>query len=107
MRAMKRDLVLIKRQWAGCHILWTEFVPRRVWRGAVRPSAVDRARRKLNTEMVRFCRQMGFQRVSHRDIRYEAHEFFRSDGVHLSRIGMDLYLLEVREALARMLHAQG
>lgn len=106
LRAIKRDLGLVKERWAGCHVLWTEFVPRRVWRGAVNTRAIDRARRKLNTEVSRFCRHLGFGRISHREIRYESQDFFRQDGVHLSRLGLDLYLLEIREALTRCLNLQ-
>ncbi|XP_078539685.1 uncharacterized protein LOC144824466 [Lissotriton helveticus] len=106
LRAMKKDLSLIRQQWAGCHVLWTELVPRRTWRGAIKPRAVDKARRKLNLEVSRFCRDLGFGRVSHKDIRYDNVEFFRGDGVHLSRIGMDLYLLELREVLSRCLKIQ-
>ncbi|XP_078530633.1 uncharacterized protein LOC144817736 isoform X4 [Lissotriton helveticus] len=106
MRAMKKDLVRLKEQWAACHVLWTELVPRRVWTGALNPKAIDRARRKVNLEISRFCRHLGFGRVMHKELRFEAVEFFRDDGVHLSRIGMDLYLLEIREVLARCLKVQ-
>lgn len=106
MRAMKRDLQEIRQQWSGCAIVWTEFVPRRVWRDALKPQAVDKARRKINVEMVRFCRQLGIARIRHGDIKYNTPEFFRGDGVHLSRLGMDLYLLELREVLARMLEVR-
>ncbi|XP_078539581.1 uncharacterized protein LOC144824337 [Lissotriton helveticus] len=85
LRAMKRDLGLIKERWAGCHVFWTELIPRRIWRGAVNPRAVDRARKKVNSEVSRCCRSLGFSRISHRDIKFESVEFFRDDGVHLSR----------------------
>ncbi|XP_078518210.1 uncharacterized protein LOC144782794 [Lissotriton helveticus] len=106
LRAMKRDLGLIKERWAGCHVFWTELIPRRIWRGAVNPRAVDRARKKVNSEVSRCCRGLGFSRISHRDIKFESVEFFRDDGVHLSRVGMELYLLEIREVLARALAMQ-
>ncbi|XP_078496462.1 uncharacterized protein LOC144752404 [Lissotriton helveticus] len=106
LRAMKRDLGLIKERWAGCHVFWTELIPRRIWRGAVNPRAVDRARKKVNSEVSRCCRSLGFSRISHRDIKFESVEFFRDDGVHLSRVGMALYLLEIREVLARALAMQ-
>ncbi|XP_078512220.1 uncharacterized protein LOC144771827 [Lissotriton helveticus] len=103
LRAIKKDLGLIKELWAGCHVYWTELIPRRIWRGAVNPKAVDRARMKVNSEVSRCCRGLGFSRISHREIKFETVEFFRDDGVHLSRVGMDLYLLELREVLARSL----
>ncbi|XP_078501085.1 E3 ubiquitin-protein ligase RNF31 isoform X3 [Lissotriton helveticus] len=104
IRAMKKDLLEIKRQWAGCFVMWTVFIPRQNWKGAHRQRAIDRARRKINAEMVRFCRNEGIGRIEHRDLRYENKEFFRGDGEHLSRYGTDLYLLELREVLARTLN---
>ncbi|XP_078540014.1 uncharacterized protein LOC144824945 [Lissotriton helveticus] len=106
LRAIKKDLGLIKELWAGCHVFWTELIPRRIWRGAVNPKAVDRARKKVNSEVSRCCRGLGFSRISHREIKFETVEFFRDDGVHLSGVGMDLYLLELREVLARSLAMQ-
>ncbi|XP_078533917.1 uncharacterized protein LOC144820172 [Lissotriton helveticus] len=63
LRAMKRDLGLIKERWAGCHVFWTELIPRRIWRGAVNPRAVDRARKKVNLEVSRCCRGLGFKKL--------------------------------------------
>ncbi|XP_078542054.1 uncharacterized protein LOC144827725 [Lissotriton helveticus] len=106
LRAMKKDLSLLHQHWSGCHVLWTELVPRRVWRNALKPKAIDKSRRKVNLEVSRFCSDLGFGRIVHSDICYDAVEFFKSDGVHLSGIGMDLYLLELREVLSRCLTIQ-
>ncbi|XP_078522780.1 uncharacterized protein LOC144791868 [Lissotriton helveticus] len=99
LKQMKRDLREIKKQWAGCHIIWSEFIPRRVWRGAERPGAIDRARRKINREIREFCAREGVGRMEHPELRYGAIYFFREDGVHLSRYGMELYIIQMKEAL--------
>ncbi|XP_069061642.1 uncharacterized protein [Pleurodeles waltl] len=104
MRAMKQDLLEIKRQWIGCSVIWTELIPRRTWEGANKPAAIDRARRKVNREMSVFCRHEDFGRIWHSEIKYNDAKCFRGDGVHLSKFGMNLYMLELREVLARTLN---
>ena len=34
---------------------WTRLLPRRVWRGAERPSAINKARKERNREMSDYC----------------------------------------------------
>ena len=103
LKDMKEDMQEIGKRWAGTHIMWTEWVPRRKWRGAIRPAAIDRARRKVNAEMRGFCRQRGFGMVEHKGIIYKEAGFFRDDGVHLSLVGLEMYLLNLREAVAAAL----
>ncbi|KAJ1124194.1 hypothetical protein NDU88_002655 [Pleurodeles waltl] len=99
LRDMKRDLTVVRQQWHGCHVIWTAFVPRQVWRGARKPGAIEKARRKIYKEMQTFCSEQGFAYMEHSDIRFEDKEFFRGDGVHLSFVGMELYLLQLKEFL--------
>ncbi|KAJ1125448.1 hypothetical protein NDU88_003880 [Pleurodeles waltl] len=103
MKSMKRDLEEIRSRWRGCHVVLTAFVPRWVWRGAKKPSAIERAKRKLNKEMRCYCVDRGFTFMEHKDLRFEDVEFFRGDGVHLSFMGMDLHLLHMKETLKAML----
>lgn len=59
LKAMTPDSEGIRSSWAGSHILWTELVPCHRWRGADMPAAIDKARRKLNRQLRRFCRERG------------------------------------------------
>ena len=71
-----------------------------MWRGATKPAAIDRARRKVNAEMRSYCRENGFGRVAHTGITYKEVSFFRRWG---SPVGMAMYLMELREAVASAL----
>ncbi|KAJ1180797.1 hypothetical protein NDU88_006013 [Pleurodeles waltl] len=99
---MKADLLEIRRQWYGCHLVRTAFVPQRVWRGVQKSGAIERARKKINKEMKSFCAANGITFLEHVDLRFKAREFFRGGGVHLSFMGMELYLLQVKEVLKAM-----
>ena len=97
---MKKDLEVVARSWAGTCIIVTALVPRRVWRGAVNGSAVERARRKVNREMRRFCSLKGLCWLEHEEIKKESAALYRQDGVHLSFLGNGFYLLKLRDFLA-------
>ena len=67
---MDRGPFLHKRGWkAGGRkkILqrpWCE--PRRLWRGAVKPAPIDRARKKVNAAMRGICREQRYDRLATR-----------------------------------------
>ena len=100
IKAMKVDLKEINRKWAGTFVIWSEWIARREARGAVKPAAIDKVRRKVNNEMRGFCRENNFGRIAHPELRYEEARFFRTDGVHLSTIGMEMYILQIKEVVA-------
>ncbi|KAJ1098920.1 hypothetical protein NDU88_004027 [Pleurodeles waltl] len=60
LKAMKLDLGRIKERWAGTHIVWTSLVPRRAWSGANSFGGIEKQRKKINREMMSFCKLQGF-----------------------------------------------
>ena len=101
--AMKEDLRDIGRCWSGTYIMWCVWMPRRVWRGARKPAAIDRARKKVNREMGKFCKDRMMGQIENPEITYEDKGFFRQDGVHFSRLGLECYIFRIREAVAEAL----
>ena len=99
VKAMKEDLKDIGRSWSGTYIMWCVWMPRRIWRGARRPAAIDRARKKVNGEMRRFCREQRMGRFENTEITYDEKGFVRQDGVHLSQLGLECYIFQIREAV--------
>ncbi|KAJ1168707.1 hypothetical protein NDU88_000621 [Pleurodeles waltl] len=91
MKSMKKDLEEIQGRWRGCHVLFTGFVPHRVWWGAKKPSAIEKARRKLNKEIRSFCTSRSITFMEHKGLPFENVEFFWGDGVHLPFMGMELF----------------
>ncbi|XP_069098624.1 uncharacterized protein [Pleurodeles waltl] len=96
IQLMQRDLELLKQKLCGTCLVWTEFVPRRAWRGALNHGAIERARKKLNRAMRVFCWAQGIKVLRHGDIKEQEKALFRDDGVHLSQIGNAYYLTELR-----------
>ncbi|XP_078504431.1 uncharacterized protein LOC144762992 [Lissotriton helveticus] len=100
LHLMQRDLEAMRSNLAGACIVWTEFVPRRIWRGALKPAAIERARRKLNRAMRLFCDAHGIKVLAHVGLRLEEPLLFRDDGVHLSHMGNAYYLMEMRDTIS-------
>ncbi|XP_069058671.1 uncharacterized protein [Pleurodeles waltl] len=96
IQMMQRDLELLKHKLCGTCLIWTEFVPRRAWRGAINHGAIERARKKLNRAMRVFCWAQGIKVLRHGDIKEQEKELFRDDGVHLSQLGNVYYITELR-----------
>ena len=103
VKAMKEDLRDIGRFWSGTYIMWCVWMPRRAWRGARRPAAIDKARKKMNREMKKFCQEKRMGLIENPEIAYVDKGFFRQDGVHLSRLGLECYIFRIREAVAEAL----
>lgn len=102
LQLMQRDLEVLKHRLAGACIAWTELVPRRVWRGAVKHGAVEKARRKVNRAMRVFCEVHGIKVISNPGLRLEERLLFRDDGVHLSTLGNAYYMMEMRDVVSKL-----
>ncbi|KAJ1116218.1 hypothetical protein NDU88_004436 [Pleurodeles waltl] len=103
LKAMKLDLGRIKERWADTHIVWTSLVPRRVWRGANSFKRIEKQRKKINREMRSLCKLQGFSVLTHEKLVASHTELFRQDGVHLSFLGNEHYLLVLRLLIAELL----
>ncbi|XP_078496724.1 uncharacterized protein LOC144752739 [Lissotriton helveticus] len=102
VQLMQRDLEVLKSRLAGTCIAWTELVPRKVWRGAMKHGAIEKARRKLNRAMRLYCVDKDIKVIAHGGIRLEEPLAFRDDGVHLSRLGNAWYMMEMRDVVSKL-----
>ncbi|XP_078518935.1 uncharacterized protein LOC144784126 [Lissotriton helveticus] len=102
LQLMQRDLEVLKARLAGTCIAWTELVPRKVWRGAMKHGAIEKARRKLNRAMRLFCGDKDIKVIAHKGIRLAEPLVFRDDGVHLSQLGNAYYMMEMRDVVSKL-----
>lgn len=96
---MQKDLVAVSGSLGRCDVMWSEIVPRRVWRGARDPVAVEHSRYRTNLAMRKFLVKRGMGCIRHELIQAKVEGYYEPDGVHLSQVGMDLVLLDFQEAL--------
>ncbi|OCT55986.1 hypothetical protein XELAEV_18004113mg, partial [Xenopus laevis] len=103
---MKRDVDRIRSMFPGIILVWSEMIPRSVWRYARDLQAIERSRGKVNKLLSIFIRKSGGVVVRHRDLEAKLVGYlnnFDTDGVHLSDIGMDLFNMAIADGIERAL----
>ncbi|OCT55216.1 hypothetical protein XELAEV_18003823mg [Xenopus laevis] len=85
----------------GVVIVWSEMIPRLVWRWARDHSAMERSRRKINQLMSVFIRRSGGVVVRHKVLEQAVPGHYRQDGVHLSEVGLELFILGLGDGVEK------
>ncbi|XP_028571715.2 uncharacterized protein LOC114589502 [Podarcis muralis] len=78
---------------------WSNLLPRLHWRGASNPSHINYAVGKINRAMRNTMWLIGGFSIPHPTIRADKAGLFRADGVHLTPLGSDLWLHDLRQVL--------
>ncbi|XP_053160914.1 uncharacterized protein LOC128349058 [Hemicordylus capensis] len=98
----------VLRNWIpGVCILWVNWLQRRVWRGVSSGLRVEKARRKASVAIGHMVRAAGGEVILQPGIAAHLPQLYRPDGVHLSKVGCDLYLGNIRRGLAEFLEVYG
>ncbi|XP_066475283.1 uncharacterized protein [Tiliqua scincoides] len=101
------DILHISQCFRGMVILWSDLLPRRVWRYASNVKKIELARKKVNSYVRRAVLRHGGGVISHPGISYDVPQLFRSDGVHLSVFGNDVFLRDLQQGLRKFLSVWG
>lgn len=84
-------------------LVWSEIVPRGIWKGARNPASIERARRLLNMRVSRHVRLNGGVVIRHRQLEGDNKDLMLDDGIHLNGIGLDILLSGFQDAIDRAL----
>ncbi|CAJ0962147.1 unnamed protein product [Ranitomeya imitator] len=104
---MRADLDKLPGFFPVMRLVWSELIPRSVWRGAREMSAMERSRRTLNQRISRFIRFKNRVVVRHHRLEGDNSGFLLPDGVHLNDAGLDIFLDGLREGVVQALHSLG
>ncbi|KAM8924600.1 uncharacterized protein RCH25_009300 [Pelodytes ibericus] len=96
---VKRDLASLLVLFPNVTLVWSEVVPRNYWRCAHNQRALERCRVKFNKQISKFVLGVGGVTIRHRVFETDAAMYFRSDGVHLTEVGLDLFNLALQDGL--------
>ena len=72
---------------------------RRYWHCAHNGTAIERARKRINSAVNKFVKNDGHCVIHHPNIRAREKNLYRFDGTHLSDIGVDIYLNNIQGAV--------
>lgn len=107
LRDMKFDLLRLWALFPRMVTIWSDIVPRKVWREARSVDRLNKARVKINRAMGRFMARNGGIAVRHLDLEAGTGEFWITDGVHLNGVGMDIWSLALQGAIETALRMWG
>ncbi|XP_053329999.1 uncharacterized protein LOC128503829 [Spea bombifrons] len=102
-----RDLARLMVLFPDVRLVWSEVVSRNFWRVATNQRALERSRVKFNRWISKFVASVNGVTVRHRVFERDAANLFRSDGVHLNDIGLDLFNLALQEAIGQAMACVG
>ncbi|CAJ0936584.1 unnamed protein product [Ranitomeya imitator] len=102
---MRADLDKLPDFFPVMRLVWSEMIPRLVWRGARELGAMERSRRTLNQRISRFIRFKNGVVVRHHRLEGDNSGFLLPDGVHLNDAGLDIFLDGLREGVVQALHS--
>lgn len=99
---LRNDIKLIVRmilnRFPNVRLVWSEILPRLNWRYAREPDAMERARKKLNSCIGAYMIRKGGHYLRYSDIDAD-YTCLKTDGVHLTEIGNDMFLNTLQGAL--------
>ncbi|XP_040203635.1 uncharacterized protein LOC120935648 [Rana temporaria] len=98
-RDIKFDFQRLRLSFPETVVVWSDMVARTSWRMARSVDAVNRARRKLNRNVGRFVLRNGGLVVRHPELEVDPWRYLRSDGVHLTDVGIDMWALRLGEGV--------
>ena len=99
---MAMDAVRQIQSLTHAKIIWSQILPRLVYRNEINHVKLNKARRRFNTELSRFCMNEGGAYIRHPQI-VEKSYLFR-DHVHLSDIGNDMFLCNIKHGLNAIIY---
>ncbi|XP_040176798.1 polysialoglycoprotein-like [Rana temporaria] len=98
-RDIKFDFQRIRMSFPDTIVVWSDMVARSTWRMARSVEGVNRARRKINRNVGRFVLRNGGLVVRHPELEVDTWRYLRSDGVHLTDVGIDMWVLRLEEGV--------
>ena len=99
LQSIVADLTTLQLRLPDTLIAWSCLLERLNWRGAAAPEKVDLARRRVCKGAARFITSYSGLVIRHPDITHRIPALYRTDGVHLSDWGTDVWLQDIRGAL--------
>ena len=100
IHTMKEDIQHLVDTYPNTKIMFSAMFPRMVWTRTNNPEKMEPKRKFINRVIRRFLQYQGrgvF--IEHPEITSDTPGLYDRDGVHLSDIGSDIFMLDIREAL--------
>jgi lysophospholipase L1-like esterase len=102
-QSFRSDIDELHSLFPNAKICMSAMLPRMLWPQSFPLNKIEKKRKLLNRFIRRLTTYVGGLFINHEEISTDTPGFYFSDGVHLSSIGCDMFLLAVKDALEHML----
>ncbi|XP_063398274.1 uncharacterized protein LOC134683112 [Mytilus trossulus] len=86
-------------------LIWSQVLPRLLWRYSTNGNCMEKCRRRLNSSIGVHMTKHGGCYIRYPDIK-ATHKFLAQDGVHLSKIGNEIFLNIIQGALETIISSK-
>ena len=100
---MIRDFEKLMDMFPNTQLIYSDLLARRNWRG-LNVEDGERRKERVNTLVGHYVRAKGGVVMHHDDIVRQNIHLFRDDGVHLTDIGNDIFIQDLRETIQMCLY---
>jgi len=103
LRKKFKEVILgLTRLFPNTCIVYSSILPRLTWRYGSNNKVMEKTRTRMNRAVIYYVHQLGHQAIKHTDFNDKTPGLFLPDGVHLSSVGNDIFLLSIQSALERI-----
>ena len=88
---IKRDLQHIHLSFPSTKIIFSEMIPRFLWLSFPENRSLEKIRRRVNHSIEKFMPILNSFSYRHTELEGGFSGLYRSDGIHLSDIGLDIF----------------
>ena len=101
-RVINKELKYLHECFPGTKIIWYDILQRVTWGGDYELNvAIEKKRRRVNGFGRKAVEPFGM--VISADIDYQTKGFYRKDGIHLSDVGLEMFLDTLRDGIIKCL----
>ena len=102
-QVMRKDLLELHSLLPNVKLLTSAMLPRLSWPAFFPLDKAEKKGKHLNRFLRRITNFLGGDFITHDEINAETPGFYFRDGIHLSDVGCDMFLLAIKESIENIL----
>ena len=98
-QVFRRDILALAKMFPTAVLMVSAMLPRMAWSASISRDKVEKKRKLLNRFLRRLISYIGGSFITHEEITTDTPGFYFRDGIHLSDVGCDMFLLSCKDSL--------